>query len=92
VIKLTKARFLPEEARFRGYSLDPQGNPTFNITIGKQVLSDAWKPGKEGTLLRTLTLTGGSELKIDLGNAQVVGSESTTLTPGKTVTLTYILK
>ena len=92
VIKLTKARFLPEEARFRGYSLDPQGNQTFNITIGKQVLSDAWKPGKEGTLLRTLTLTGGSELKIDLGNAQVVGSESTTLTPGKPVTLTYILK
>ena len=92
VIELTKSRFLPKEARFRGYSLDPQGNPTFKVTIGKQVLSDAWKPGKEGTLLRTLTLTGGSELKIDLGNAEVAGSEFTTLTPGKPVTLTYLLK
>jgi mono/diheme cytochrome c family protein len=92
VIKLTNDRFLPAEARFKGYSLDPLGNPTFNVSIGKQVLSDSWKPGKEGNLLRTLTLTGGPELKITLGNATVAGADSVTLTPNKPVTLTYLLK
>jgi hypothetical protein len=92
VIKLTNDRFLPAEARFKGYSLDPLGNPTFNVSIGKQVLSDSWKPGKEGTLLRTLTLTGGPELKITLGNATVAGADSVTLTANKPVTLTYLLK
>lgn len=92
VIKLTKTRFLPAEARFKGYSLDSQGNPTFNVFIGNQNLTDAWKPGTDGTLLRTLTLSGGSELKIPLGNADVAGAESTTLTPGKPITLTYTLK
>ncbi|MES2981644.1 MAG: PA14 domain-containing protein [Verrucomicrobiota bacterium] len=92
VIKLTKARFLPAEARFRGYSLDSQGNPTFKVSIGNQILSDAWKPGKDGTLLRTLTLTGGSELKISLGNADVAGAESISLAPGKPTAITYKLK
>ncbi len=92
VIKLTNSRFLPAEARFKGYSLDKQGNPTFKVSIGKQVLSDAWKPGKDGTLLRTLTLTGGSELNITLGNAAVAGAESVTLAPGKPTTITYTLK
>lgn len=92
VIKLTTSRFLPAEARFKGYSLDNQGNPTFKVSIGRQSLSDAWIPGKDGTLLRTLTLTGGSELKIPLGNAAVAGAESASLTPGKPVTLTYHLK
>lgn len=92
IIKLTKARFLPAEARFRGYSLDSQGNPTFQVSIGSQTLSDAWKPGNDGTLLRTLTLTGGSELKISLGNAAVTGAESVSLAPGKPTTVTYTLK
>jgi len=91
VIKLTNTRFLPAEARFKGYSLDKEGNPTFKVSIGSQVLTDSWKPGKEGALLRTLTLTGGSELKIPLGNAAVAGAESVTLAPGKSVTLTYQL-
>jgi mono/diheme cytochrome c family protein len=92
VIKLTKARYLPAEAKFKGYSLDSQGNPTFNVSIGKQTLSDSWKPGENGTFLRTLTLTGGSEINVPLGNPDVAGTESTTLTPGKPTTLTYTLK
>lgn len=93
VFKLTDKRFLPEEARFKGYSLDPMGNPTFNVSIGGQLLSDAWKPGETGTLVRTLTLTGGTDpLDIPLGNATVTGSEKTTLTPGKPVSITYQLR
>ncbi len=92
VIKLTNTRFLPKEARFKGYSLDSQGNPTFNVSIGKLALTDSWKPGKDGSLLRTLTLTGGSEMIITLGNAAVAGAESVTLAPGKPTTITYTLK
>jgi len=92
VIKLTNTRFLPKEARFKGYSLDSQGNPTFNVSIDKLALTDSWKPGKDGSLLRTLTLTGGSEMIITLGNAAVAGAESVTLAPGKPTTITYTLK
>ena len=92
VSKLTNTRFLPSEARFKGYSLDPDGNPTFKVAIGPALLDDSWKPGETGTLLRTLTLTGGSApLEIPLGNAAVTGSEKTSLTPGKPVTITYRL-
>ena len=91
-MQVATGRFLPAEARFKGYSLDKQGNPTFKVSIGSQTLTDAWIPGKDGTLLRTLTLTGGSEVKIPLGNAAVAGAESASLTPGKPVTLTYLLK
>ncbi len=81
VVKL-EAPALPEGSRFKGYTLDPQGNPTFNIRIGDQTLADAWKPGPNKTLVRTLTLTDGNPLK--LGETEV--------TPGKPVTLTYPAK
>ncbi len=59
VVKLSKTRVLPKEARFRGYKLDPAGNPTFSVQIGDQILLDSWKPGTSpSTLLRTLNLTG----------------------------------
>ena len=94
VIKLTKERFLPTEARFKGYSLDPLGNPTFTIQVGEQLLSDAWKPGENGTLLRTLTLTGGSSaLEIPLGGNSTVTTETkVSLTPGKPDTIIYQLR
>ncbi len=94
VTKLTTQRFLPSEARFRGYSLDPQGNPTFKVTIGDQVLSDSWKPGPNKTLLRTLTLEGGTEtLEIRLGkDITITGAETATLAPGRPTTITYSLK
>lgn len=43
VLTPTKARFLPDNARFVGYKLDPQGNPTFLVRIGKQILRETWK-------------------------------------------------
>jgi mono/diheme cytochrome c family protein len=91
VIKLTKDRFLPKDARFKGYSLDPKGNPTFKVQIGDQLLTDSWK-AIDQTLVRTLTLDGGTNLEIPLGNAEVTGAESTTVTPGKPITINYLLK
>jgi len=92
VSKLTSKRFLPPEARFKGYSLDPNGNPIFTVTIGDATLTDSWKPGTTGTLIRTLTLTGGSEMTIPLGNIEAAGSETAIVTPDKPTTLTYTLK
>lgn len=69
VIHLTISRALPKEARFKGYKLDPAGNPTFTVQIGDQILLDSWQPklladrGKDdgtNTLIRKLTLTGGA--------------------------------
>jgi mono/diheme cytochrome c family protein len=91
VIKLTDRRYLGAEARFRGYSLDSMGNPSFKIVIGDQLLTDAWKPGETGTLVRTLTLTGGSAA-LDIpagGDTSVVSSQSVNLTPGRSATLIY---
>ncbi len=92
VIKLTNQRFLPAEARFKGYTLDSAGNPTFTVTIGKATLTDAWKPDGSGALVRTLKLQGGSSIQIPHANQEITGSESTTLTPGQSATVTYKLK
>lgn len=59
IIKLSKTRLLPKEARFKGYKLDPAGNPTFAIQLGTQTLLDSWHAEKE-SLVRTLTLVGGT--------------------------------
>ncbi|MFM2196759.1 MAG: hypothetical protein RLZZ505_191 [Verrucomicrobiota bacterium] len=93
VTKLTNQRFLPPSARFKGYSLDPKGNPTFHVKIDGQLLSDAFAPGPDGTLVRTLKLTGGtSVLEIPLGdNPSVTPEKSVSLAPGKPVTVTYKL-
>jgi mono/diheme cytochrome c family protein len=61
VVKLSDSAALPEEARFRGYKLDPAGNPTFSVQIGKQYLLDAWKPAGSAetpAFLRTLSVKG----------------------------------
>lgn len=60
VVKLSDKRLLPADATFKGFSLDPGGNPTFRIQIGEQLLMDAWVPGERNSLIRTLTLEGGS--------------------------------
>ena len=51
-------------------------------------------PGEKGTLIRTLSLTGGSSvLEIPLGdNPQVTPAKTVSLAPGKPVTVTYKLR
>ncbi|MCW1884695.1 PA14 domain-containing protein [Luteolibacter flavescens] len=46
VVKLSGTPIFPaeKEARFRGYKLDPAGNPTFAVQLGGQTLLDSWKP------------------------------------------------
>ena len=59
IIKLSGSPALPTEARFRGYKLDPAGNPTFSIQIGDQYVLDSWKP-ESNALVRTLSIKGNS--------------------------------
>jgi hypothetical protein len=94
VVTLTAQRFLPPSARFKGYSLDPKGNPTFHVKMEGQLLRDAFAPGPDGTLVRTLQLSGGtSVLEIPLGdNPSVTTEKSVSLAPGKPVTITYKLR
>lgn len=82
IITLPKTE-LPGTARFKGYTLDSQGNPTFRILLGDRTLTDGWKPGADHTLIRTLTLTGGTE-PLRLGDIHLL--------PGKPVTSTYLGK
>lgn len=67
-VKLSGTRALPDGARFRGYKLDPAGNPTFSVQLGDQFLLDAWKPAGSGAtpaLTRTLTVNGqGSPVEL----------------------------
>lgn len=59
VVKLSASKALPDGARFRGYQLDPAGNPTFSTQVGNQIVLDAWQ-SSENTLVRKLTLNGGT--------------------------------
>lgn len=72
VLKLSGTPAFSEQARFRGYKLDPAGNPTFSVQIGKQFVLDSWKPvGAEGSpsFLRTLVVKGqGSPVEILLSD------------------------
>jgi mono/diheme cytochrome c family protein len=93
VISLTNERFLPEGAKFKGYSVDASGNPTFTVKIGDAILKDSWIPGEPGSLLRKLELSGTSDsIRIPTGSAAITGLETVTLSPGKPVALIYSLK
>ncbi|OYV04720.1 MAG: hypothetical protein CFE26_15360, partial [Verrucomicrobiales bacterium VVV1] len=105
VVHPTKARALPENAKFTGYELDSAGNPTFTVSIGSGTLTDSYHAAPN-SLVRTLTLTGGgpsvdllvsdkpdeATLTISAEGATLEKSKNRTslkLTPGKPVTLTY---
>lgn len=95
VITLSNSRSLPPEARFRGYKLDPAGNPTFSIALGGQKLLDSWRAGPS-SLIRTLTLVGsGGDLTLPIGKGQgnftvePDNKGSVTLSPSQSVTVTY---
>lgn len=93
VVTLNKSRTLPESAKFKGYKLDPAGNPTFIVQIGQQILRDSWS-AESGALVRKLSIIGPPleiqipqppELTIIGGN----GRTSIQLTSGQPLTLTY---
>ncbi|MBB5353025.1 mono/diheme cytochrome c family protein [Haloferula luteola] len=106
VVKLSAERFLPEEAKFRGYQLDAEGNPTFVATWGNQTLREGWQPGacRDGVpcLVRSLSLAGGSaSLRVPLGEFAAIESDAVMardagrsvaeLRPGLTLTFRYRL-
>ena len=71
VIKISSKKALPDGAKFKGYTLDAAGNPTFNVQIGEATLTDSWQPGSGGkqALVRKLTLAGkGPPVKIILSD------------------------
>ncbi len=57
VIKLTGSPALPGEARFRGYKLDPAGNPTFMVTLPGGAIEDSYR-ASGSSLVRKLGHTG----------------------------------
>ncbi|MDH4445108.1 MAG: PA14 domain-containing protein [Akkermansiaceae bacterium] len=64
VVNLSKSRALPAAAKFRGYKLDPTGNPTFSVQVGSQTLLDSWQANAVG-LTRKLSISGsGKAMKI----------------------------
>ncbi|MFD0894994.1 c-type cytochrome [Luteolibacter ambystomatis] len=82
VVNLSKGEALPEGAKFLGYKLDPKGNPTFSMSIGKSRLLDSYKAGgsdTERTLVRTLSLTGeGSAVDVVITDTLPVQAISST--------------
>ena len=64
VVTLLSTETMPKDAQFKGYKLDPAGNPTFAILLGSRRLLDSWKPGSlqgKPALVRTLTLVGSGD-------------------------------
>ena len=96
LIRLTSRKSLPDTARFKGYTLDAAGNPTFIVQIGEQTLTDLWKPSGDKALERTLILKGeGAALEIpiyekDLPGNLSISHQNITISPGeKSVVVTY---
>ena len=73
VAKLSDKRLLPDHAVFKGYKLDAKGNPTFEIRVGEQTLSDRWQPTDEGGLERVISLTSGPGLEVLLAPHDMKG-------------------
>ena len=64
LIKATGKRAFPNSARFKGYRLDTQGNPTFTVEIGKLIVNDQFK-SSDGKLIRVLSAVGeGDKVEI----------------------------
>jgi mono/diheme cytochrome c family protein len=64
ITNLGKSPALPPGARFGGYQLDAQGNPTFIVRLAGQTLRDSWKPATGPALERRLEIDGADPLEI----------------------------
>jgi mono/diheme cytochrome c family protein len=91
--KLTTTRLFPAAAKFRGYTLDKVGNPTFHIQFNEMKIKDEWKPGKGKSLVRTMTMTGGAgPLEISLGDSTITQpAGKVSLAAGKPTEIIYQL-
>jgi mono/diheme cytochrome c family protein len=74
VVKLTTTPTLDKTARFRGYKLDPAGNPSFSVQFGELSLLDGYTTSTS-SLIRSLKVSGKSS-----------GSPALTLVDGVAVT------
>ncbi len=93
IYPIVQERYLPNSAKFKGYTLDVGNNPTFIISVGSGRLEDQWRPGPdESTLLRKLTLMGGEAINIPLGPKSVTAKESIRLVPDEAVEILYTIK
>ncbi|MFC7336586.1 PA14 domain-containing protein [Haloferula chungangensis] len=68
LVKASGAKALPAEAKFRGYRLDRQGNPTFTVQLGELTVNDQFK-SNDGKLLRVFSAVGeGDDVEILLSD------------------------
>ncbi len=92
VVKLSGTRAFPEAARFKGYKLDPTGNPTFSVQLGNQFVLDSWKPGTAANgapaLVRTLTANGqGDAINMLVSDKLPLKKDGTTFALGDSLLL-----
>ncbi len=64
---------LAEGGIFKGYQLDPDGNPTFKIQVGNQMLSDKWSASSDGSLQRTISATPGIDRRLVIADEAMKG-------------------
>ncbi len=68
LIKPTDNRAFPASAKFRGYQLDPHGNPTFTVQINGITVKDSYR-ARDGKLIRVLSAQGkGTAIEILLSD------------------------
>ncbi|WP_052573238.1 PA14 domain-containing protein [Haloferula sp. BvORR071] len=91
VVKLSGSPAFSGEARFRGYKLDPAGNPTFSVQVGNQFVLDSWKPGTANgapALVRTLTVNGqGDAVSLLISDKLALKKEGSASSLGDAITL-----
>ncbi|MGB6221498.1 MAG: c-type cytochrome [Haloferula sp.] len=72
LVNTSKSPAFPQAASFRGYRLDPQGNPTFLVTIADLTVSDHFQAGDD-ELIRVLSASGqGQPIEILISDQQAI--------------------
>lgn len=90
LVKLSSTPAWPEGARFHGYELDAAGNPTFIVTLGKQVIRDHFE-ASDGKLIRHLSLNAGNPVKLLISNHGLDGQLAVTIDGNPAPTPTLLL-
>jgi mono/diheme cytochrome c family protein len=91
VVKLTSSPTLNKAAQFKGYKLDPAGNPSILVQFGELSLLDAYSASSPATLIRQLQVTGkasGAENLTLVDGIAVKASGTDSFTVGENLTIT----